>query len=140
MLSVSLLSNLPLEPFSFHRTLLQIYCLKIHVRVCVRVCVFMCACIHITDACISLCVCACAHARICHVSMRVCMCVRPCVCVSVCVHRCWSLYLSRNKSSAYVTFHVISMFFFKHDLQCSVILRLLTKTTGLFYALYIHGL
>ena len=65
--------------------------------------------------------------------MRACVCVyvcsAMCVCASVCMRRRRILYLSRNKSSTYVAFHVISMFFFKHYLQCSVILpRLLTKT------------
>ena len=71
---------------------------------------------------LSLCVCACAHAHICHVS--------ACVCVSACVQRLRILYPSRNKLSAYVAFHVISMFFFKHYLQCSVILSCWKKKKG----------
>ena len=113
--------------------------------VCISVCLWcVCSCVHAFASLMHVSVCMCTRMRMsCKcVCVYVCsaMCVCVCVCASVCVRRCRILYLSRNKLSAYVTFHVISMFFFKHYLQCSVIPRLLTKKAGLFYALYTCGL
>ena len=133
--------------------------------VCVCVCVWCahpeCVCVHVTlCACVHQCklvVCVCSYVHeyvsLTHISVCMCTCAQTsckcvCVCVctamyvcmSVCVQRCQILYPSRNKSSAYMAFHVISMFFFKHYLPCSVIPRLLKKTAGLFYPLYMHAL
>ena len=81
--------------------------------VCVHVCANMCAMM-----CVSVCVCAYTYMRM-NVCVYACVvCVQPCACACVCAYQCMCadisdpIYPSRNRPSAYVTFHVINMFFF----------------------------
>ena len=100
----------------------------------------MCVCVWCAHpVCVYMCTSR-AHACACCVSACMRVCLAMCVRVSVCVLTFRILYPSKNRLSAYVTFHVISMFFFKHYLQCGVIPRLVEKNVALFYTLCVHSL
>ena len=107
------------------------------VCVCVCVvcmCVYVCVCV--CNVHVMVCVSVCAHAvYVCvfsHVFTHVSVCARHCVCIDVSDS---ISFQEQVVSMSQLTFHVISMFIFKHYLQCSVLPRLLTKNAGLLYAL-----